>query len=246
MGLAIRVLANGCWGFAATDDLTRDGVDPPRRPGASKSPAPSALAKKQDVVLAPGREIRGRHGCRRCASIRSRIPVDRNVGLAARHRPRAAPQPRRHPGRRRHELRTPPPGFRVFHRQPDRSDPLPQRRRLLRRSAYKDDEIQKRSYPNSFGGQYQLKGYELIDEWDLRRQRAPHRRRGRRAAHRRSVPRRRVRSHPRQLATRAADPRIHRPSHRARPRPRQRSQLRGHELPHARSAATACATDRKS
>jgi TldD protein len=33
--------------------------------------------------------------------------------------------------------------------------------------AYKDGEIQKRSYPNSFGGQYQLKGYELIDEWDL-------------------------------------------------------------------------------
>jgi len=27
--------------------------------------------------------------------------------------------------------------------------------------SYKDGEIQKRSYPNSFGGQYQLKGYEL-------------------------------------------------------------------------------------
>ena len=26
MGLAIRVLAHGCWGFAATDDLTREGV----------------------------------------------------------------------------------------------------------------------------------------------------------------------------------------------------------------------------
>ena len=30
--------------------------------------------------------------------------------------------------------------------------------------SYKDGEIQKRSYPNSFGGQYQLKGYELVDE----------------------------------------------------------------------------------
>ncbi|MCU1308265.1 MAG: peptidase modulator of gyrase, partial [Acidobacteriaceae bacterium] len=28
-------------------------------------------------------------------------------------------------------------------------------------------EIQKRSYPNSFGGQYQNKGYELVDELDL-------------------------------------------------------------------------------
>jgi TldD protein len=33
--------------------------------------------------------------------------------------------------------------------------------------SYKDDELQKRSYPNSFGGQYQLKGYELVDELDL-------------------------------------------------------------------------------
>jgi TldD protein len=33
--------------------------------------------------------------------------------------------------------------------------------------SYKDDEIQKRSYPNSFGGQHQLKGYELIAELDL-------------------------------------------------------------------------------
>ena len=33
--------------------------------------------------------------------------------------------------------------------------------------SYKDGEIQKRSYPNSFGGQYQLKGYELVDELRL-------------------------------------------------------------------------------
>jgi TldD protein len=32
---------------------------------------------------------------------------------------------------------------------------------------YKDGEIQKRSYPNSFGGQHQLKGYELVDELRL-------------------------------------------------------------------------------
>ena len=33
-----------------------------------------------------------------------------------------------------------------------------------------DDEkvgFQKRSYPNSFGGQYQLKGYELVEELRL-------------------------------------------------------------------------------
>src|SRR5207247_2218070 len=30
--------------------------------------------------------------------------------------------------------------------------------------SFRDGEIQKRSYPNSFGGQHQLKGYELVDE----------------------------------------------------------------------------------
>src|SRR2546427_11224553 len=32
---------------------------------------------------------------------------------------------------------------------------------------YKDGEIQKRSYANSFGGQHQLKGYELVEELSL-------------------------------------------------------------------------------
>ena len=34
-------------------------------------------------------------------------------------------------------------------------------------TCYQDGDIQKRSYPNSFGGQYQLKGYELVEELDL-------------------------------------------------------------------------------
>src|ERR1700738_5032129 len=34
-------------------------------------------------------------------------------------------------------------------------------------TTYQKDEIQKRSYPNSFGGQHALQGYELIDSLDL-------------------------------------------------------------------------------
>ena len=33
--------------------------------------------------------------------------------------------------------------------------------------AFAGNEIQKRSYPNSFGGQWQNKGYELIEELNL-------------------------------------------------------------------------------
>jgi len=34
-------------------------------------------------------------------------------------------------------------------------------------TSFAGEEIQKRSYPTSFGGQYQSKGYELVDELDL-------------------------------------------------------------------------------
>ena len=42
LGLGIRVLADGCWGFAATDDLTQTGHRCRRRvwPSASRAPAP--------------------------------------------------------------------------------------------------------------------------------------------------------------------------------------------------------------
>src|ERR1035438_5179146 len=52
MGLAIRVLADGCWGFAATDDLTRDGIHAAAALALEIARA-GTLAKKHDVTLAP-------------------------------------------------------------------------------------------------------------------------------------------------------------------------------------------------
>src|SRR5215469_6535403 len=52
MGIGIRVLADGCWGFAATDDLTRTGVESTAALAADIARS-SALAKKHDVKLAP-------------------------------------------------------------------------------------------------------------------------------------------------------------------------------------------------
>src|SRR5271169_3899733 len=51
-GLGIRVLAEGCWGFAATDDLSLAGVESAAAL-AVEIALSSALAKKRDVVLAP-------------------------------------------------------------------------------------------------------------------------------------------------------------------------------------------------
>src|SRR3989475_12588797 len=52
IGLGIRTLANGAWGFASTDRLSRDGVASCAAQTVSIAKA-SALAKRGDVVMAP-------------------------------------------------------------------------------------------------------------------------------------------------------------------------------------------------
>src|SRR5216684_7164834 len=48
IGLGIRVLVNGSWGFASTDRLTREGVAACAAQAVSIAKA-SALAKREDV-----------------------------------------------------------------------------------------------------------------------------------------------------------------------------------------------------
>ena len=52
IGLGIRVLANGAWGFASTDRLTREGVAACAAQAVCIAKA-SALAKRSEVVMAP-------------------------------------------------------------------------------------------------------------------------------------------------------------------------------------------------
>ena len=164
MGLAIRVLAHGCWGFAATDDLTRDGIHAAAALALDIARA-GTLAKKHDVTLAPEQKYEAEW----VSPIRIdpfTVPVDRNVALLL----DIDRELRRNPGVTLAE------GSMTFERRrqvfaSSLGSLIDQTRYLsgvgYAALAYKDGEIQKRSYPNSFGGQHQLKGYELIDEWDL-------------------------------------------------------------------------------
>src|SRR4051794_3806188 len=52
LGLGIRVLANGAWGFAATEDFTRAGVESAAVHALDIARA-SASVKQEDVRLAP-------------------------------------------------------------------------------------------------------------------------------------------------------------------------------------------------
>ena len=54
LGIGIRVIADGAWGFASTDRLTREGVQACAAEAVAIAKA-SALAKRHDVVMAPER-----------------------------------------------------------------------------------------------------------------------------------------------------------------------------------------------
>ena len=52
LGIGIRVIASGAWGFASTDRLTREGVQACAAEAVEIAKA-SALAKRENVALAP-------------------------------------------------------------------------------------------------------------------------------------------------------------------------------------------------
>jgi TldD protein len=164
LGLGIRVLDRGAWGFAATDDLTADGIEAAAALAVEIARA-SALAKKHDVVLAPEHKYEAEW----TSPIRTdpfSIPVDQNLALLF----SIDAELRRNKGVTLAEASL------VFnrHRQIFASSlgSLIDQTRYTSGAGYAahsfhGGEIQKRSYPNSFGGQHQLKGYELVEELRL-------------------------------------------------------------------------------
>src|SRR3990170_3035585 len=56
LGLGVRVIADGAWGFAATDQLTREKIEETAALAVAIARA-SARVKKKDVVLAPEEKI---------------------------------------------------------------------------------------------------------------------------------------------------------------------------------------------
>jgi TldD protein len=154
-GLGIRVLDRGSWGFAATDELSAEGIESAAALAVEIARA-SALAKKHDVALAPEQK----YEIEWTSPIRIdpfSIPVDRNLELLF----SIDAELRRNSGVTLAET-----GM-VFAR--NRQIFVSSIGSLIDQTRYtsgagfsafsfRDGEIQKRSYPNSFGGQHQLKG----------------------------------------------------------------------------------------
>jgi TldD protein len=164
LGIGIRVIAGGAWGFAATDRLTREGVQACAAEAVAIAKA-SALAKTHNAVLAhedsyvdtwQGPFIKDPF----------QIPVERQLDVLL----AADKEMRKVKGVTLAE------GSMSFRRieqfyASSEGSAIHQLKMLsgagIVATSFAGSEIQKRSYPNSFGGQHMQQGYELIESLDL-------------------------------------------------------------------------------
>ncbi|MGA8366128.1 MAG: TldD/PmbA family protein [Candidatus Acidiferrales bacterium] len=164
LGIGIRVIASGAWGFAGTDRLTREGVEACAAEAVAIAKA-SALAKRENFALAP-----------ELAHVDTwqnpflkdpfRIPVERQMDLLL----AADKEMRRVKGvtvaegsmsfRRIEQLFASSTGSSIHQVKMQSGAGIVA-------TSFAGSEIQKRSYPNSFGGQHMLQGYELVESLDL-------------------------------------------------------------------------------
>jgi TldD protein len=164
IGIGIRVLANGAWGFASTDRLTRQGVSACAAQAVSIAKA-SALAKRGNVRMVPeDAYIDSWQAPLRKDPFEIPLEAQLDLLLKADSAMRAV---------RGVTLTETDMQFRKIDSWYASSigSRIHQRRVIsgcgIVATSFKGTEIQKRSYPNSFGGQYELAGYELIESLDL-------------------------------------------------------------------------------
>jgi TldD protein len=164
MGLGIRVIAGGSFGFAATDNLTREGVQSCAARAVEIAEA-SALVKCQDLHLMP----EPRHVAEWASPCRIDpfgISIEKNLNLlfaidAEMRRVKGVTVAETSMNFRRSEQ------WFFSSEGSDIHQTFMTTGAGYAAHAFAGTEIQKRSYPNSYGGQYQNKGYELIEELRL-------------------------------------------------------------------------------
>jgi TldD protein len=164
LGIGVRVLADGAWGFAASDDLGRVAVETAAGKAVEIARA-SARVKQQDVRMAPEKPAVAEWTSAfkidpfttsveqnidlllkidsELRSVAGVTLAETNMNLRREEQWFFSSE-----GANIHQTKyTTGAGYAAY--------------------AFAGSEIQKRSFPSSFGGQWQNKGYELIDELKL-------------------------------------------------------------------------------
>jgi TldD protein len=163
-GIGVRVIADGAWGFAATDDMTSASADKVAAQAVAVACA-SALCKKREAQLAPESKIQDRYAGP-CRIDPFTVPVSECLDLML----KVDAELRKVEGvtlaeammdfRRIEQLFLSSLGSEIYQVKTQTGTGFVA-------TSFHENEIQRRSYPNSFGGQYQTKGYELVEELDL-------------------------------------------------------------------------------
>jgi TldD protein len=163
-GMNVRALADGAWGFAASEDLSRSGVEATAERAVEIARA-SALVKQEDVRLAAEKPVSAEWTTPYVTDPFS-ISVEQNIDLLL----KIDSELRAVGGVTLAEANL------NFNREEQwfassEGSEIHQTKYSTGAGyaahAFAGNEIQKRSYPNSFGGQWQNKGYELIEELNL-------------------------------------------------------------------------------
>src|SRR5512146_872731 len=164
LGVGIRVIADGAWGFAATEDLTRAGVEAAAAHAVDVARA-SARVKQHDVRLASEKAYND-DWTGPCQTDPFTTSIEQNLDLLL----KVDAELRAVPGVTLAETQMVFRRYEQWFYSSEGSD-IHQTKFITGAGyaahAFAGREIQKRSYPNSFGGQYQNKGYELIEELKL-------------------------------------------------------------------------------
>ncbi len=163
-GIGIRVIADGAWGFAASEDLSRAGVERAAAQAVEIAKA-SAQVKQHDIRLAPEKAVSAEWTTPHKIDPFT-ISVEQNIDLLV----KVDAELRSVAGVTLAETNM------NFRREEQwfassEGSNIHQTKYTAGAGyaayAFAGTEIQKRSYPSSFGGQWQNKGYELIEELEL-------------------------------------------------------------------------------
>jgi len=164
VGMSVRVIADGAWGFAASAELERGAVEATAARAVEIALA-SARVKQHDIRLAPEKPVVAEWTTPYRIDPFS-VSVEQNIELLL----RIDAELRAVAGITLAETNL------NFNREEQwflSSEGTDIHQTKLSTGvgyaayAFAGNEIQKRSYPNSYGGQWQNKGYELIDELKL-------------------------------------------------------------------------------
>ena len=163
-GLNVRVLVNGAWGFASSADLSRDSAETTAARAVEIAKA-SAQVKEKDVALVSEKPVQAEWTSPYKVDPFT-ISIEQNLSLlekidAELRSVKGVTLAETNLNFRREEQ---------WFASSEGAD-IHQTKYTTGAGyvayAFAGSEIQKRSYPNSFGGQWQNKGYELIDELGL-------------------------------------------------------------------------------